>query len=174
MGQTTYVSKIPHASSQASFAKQMRTALFWAITNFLNEVSAQRIGPILKGKEYKKIRDSMIQDSWPLRMGPIGSPETSVRNYHCKLRNSPEDRSSQNESRIARCAQMKHTFFENTKLVTRTFSLKENRTYIHTYIHTYINTHTYIHTYTHIHTYIHESGNWNQTPRSIGPPHLNT
>jgi hypothetical protein len=28
-------------------------------------------------------------------MGPIGCPETSVRNYHCWLRNDPEERSSQ-------------------------------------------------------------------------------
>jgi hypothetical protein len=30
-----------------------------------------------------------------LRMGPIGCPETSVRNYHYSLRNNPEERSSQ-------------------------------------------------------------------------------
>ena len=27
-------------------------------------------------------------------MGPIGCPETSVRNYHYSLRNNPEERSS--------------------------------------------------------------------------------
>jgi hypothetical protein len=27
-------------------------------------------------------------------MGPTGFPETSVRNYHCSLRNNPEERSS--------------------------------------------------------------------------------
>jgi hypothetical protein len=31
--------------------------------------------------------------SRPLKMGPIGSPETSVRNYHYSLRNNPEGRS---------------------------------------------------------------------------------
>ena len=31
----------------------------------------------------------------PLKMGPISCPETSVRNYHYLLRNSPEERSSQ-------------------------------------------------------------------------------
>jgi hypothetical protein len=30
-----------------------------------------------------------------LRMGPIGCPETSVRNYYHSLRNNPEERSSQ-------------------------------------------------------------------------------
>jgi hypothetical protein len=28
-------------------------------------------------------------------MGPIGCPETTVRNYHYSLRNNPEDRSSE-------------------------------------------------------------------------------
>jgi len=32
--------------------------------------------------------------SWPLKMGPKGCPETSVRNYHYSLRNNPEERSS--------------------------------------------------------------------------------
>jgi len=30
----------------------------------------------------------------PCQMGPIGCPETSVRNYHCMPRNSTEERSS--------------------------------------------------------------------------------
>jgi hypothetical protein len=30
-------------------------------------------------------------------MGPIGSPETSVRDYHYSMRNDPEERSSQQE-----------------------------------------------------------------------------
>jgi hypothetical protein len=32
--------------------------------------------------------------SWPLKMGPIICPETSVRNYHYSLRNNPGERSS--------------------------------------------------------------------------------
>jgi len=35
------------------------------------------------------------QESWPLKRGPIGCPETSVRNYHYSLLNGPEERSSQ-------------------------------------------------------------------------------
>jgi len=33
--------------------------------------------------------------SWTVRMGPIGCPETSIRNYHCWLRSNPEERISQ-------------------------------------------------------------------------------
>jgi hypothetical protein len=41
-------------------------------------------GPIFKG-----------QESWTLKTGPIGWPETSVSNYNYTLRNWPEDSSSQ-------------------------------------------------------------------------------
>jgi hypothetical protein len=37
---------------------------------------------------------SVISSSWPLKMGPIGFPETSARNYHYSLRNDPEERCS--------------------------------------------------------------------------------
>jgi hypothetical protein len=33
--------------------------------------------------------------SWPLAMGPIGCPETSVRNFHYSLQNNPEECSPQ-------------------------------------------------------------------------------
>ena len=55
----------------------MRNALFWVIT--------QRIVVISYGHF----------ESWTLKMGPIGCPETSVRYYHCWWHNSPEERSSQ-------------------------------------------------------------------------------
>jgi hypothetical protein len=32
--------------------------------------------------------------SWPMKMGPIGCPETSVRTHHYTLRHIPEERSS--------------------------------------------------------------------------------
>jgi hypothetical protein len=34
------------------------------------------------------------RESWPLKMGPTGFPNKSVRNYHCSLRNNPEECSS--------------------------------------------------------------------------------
>ena len=52
------------------------TVRFWDI--------AQRVGII----SYQRSR------VWPLKMGPIGCPETSVRNYHYSLRNNPEEYSS--------------------------------------------------------------------------------
>jgi len=40
-----------------------------------------------KGLKVKKISGI----SWPLKMGPIGCPETSVRNYHSALRDVQEE-----------------------------------------------------------------------------------
>jgi hypothetical protein len=42
---------------------------------------------------------AFVSDSWPLKMGPMGWPETSVRNYHCSLRNNTEERGSHLASR---------------------------------------------------------------------------
>jgi hypothetical protein len=65
----------------------MRTALFWTITRRVvvipTDVSGQFIGTIFKGQKLLTLED-----------GPIGSPVTWVRNYHCTLRSNPEERSS--------------------------------------------------------------------------------
>lgn len=50
---------------------------------FLTDVLGQPVGPIDKG-----------QESWPLKMRPIGLPEMSIRNCHYSLRNSPVQCSS--------------------------------------------------------------------------------
>jgi hypothetical protein len=46
------------------------------------------------GNSLPTFRDNISALSLGQRRGPIGCPETSVRNYHCSLRNSPEERSS--------------------------------------------------------------------------------
>jgi len=60
------------------------TALFWVITQRVEvisyHVSGQTVGPV---------------NFRPLKMGPTGYPEKSVRNYHYSLCNNPEERSSQ-------------------------------------------------------------------------------
>jgi hypothetical protein len=50
----------------------------------LTEVSRQPIGSIFRVMNQRRY-------SCPLKMGPIGCPETSVRNYHYYLRNNPEE-----------------------------------------------------------------------------------
>jgi len=40
------------------------------------------------------LQGTRFSDSLPLNMGPIGCPETSVRDYHYSLRNNREERSS--------------------------------------------------------------------------------
>jgi len=57
----------------------------------------QPIGPIFKGREIQEshLRGSRSpgrRTSRPLKMGPIGCPETSVRNYLSTLCNIPEER----------------------------------------------------------------------------------
>jgi hypothetical protein len=54
---------------------------------FRIDVSELHIGPILKGQDVQE------QASWPLKMGPIRSPETSVRNKPMskKTHIDPED-----------------------------------------------------------------------------------
>jgi len=56
-----------------------KTALFWAIT----DVQEQPISAIFEGSS------SWILDNW--KMGLTGCPETSGRNYHYSLYNSPEE-----------------------------------------------------------------------------------
>jgi hypothetical protein len=64
-----------------------------------SDVSGQSVGPIFKGQEvfldFLILEDGTDKTSWPLKMVPIGCPETSVHNYHSTLRNIPEERRSQ-------------------------------------------------------------------------------
>jgi len=57
------------------------------------EWSASTCNPFIHGKiVFYTRRSSWIP--WPLKMGPVGCPETSVMNYHYALRNIPEERRS--------------------------------------------------------------------------------
>jgi len=63
-----------------------KPVVFWPILSFTSVLHTQR-GCL-------NLRLSFPSLSWPLKIGPIGCPETSVRHYHYWLRNSPEERSS--------------------------------------------------------------------------------
>ena len=52
---------------------------YWLLTKCVVVISYRRFG----------------RKSWPLKMGPIGFTETSVRNYHYTLRSNTEQHSSQ-------------------------------------------------------------------------------
>jgi hypothetical protein len=81
---------VSHTWFQASATKQMRTTPCWAITQRVVVISFRSLGKSywahLKGEPWKCDQ--------PLNMGQICCPETSVRDYHYSLRNSPEQRSS--------------------------------------------------------------------------------
>jgi hypothetical protein len=44
---------------------------------------------------FRREADENLRVLWPLKKGPTGCLETSVRNYHYTARNNPEERSSQ-------------------------------------------------------------------------------
>jgi hypothetical protein len=54
---------------------------------------------------------------WPLKMGPIGCPETSVQNYHSTLHNIPEER----RSHLHRGGSLKTRMFHSSVTVAREF-----------------------------------------------------
>jgi hypothetical protein len=74
----------------------MRSALFWVITQRMAVIPYPRFGT-----NYR----SYIQESRsPLKFledGPIGFPETSVRNYRHTLRNIPEECRSQFQQQVS-------------------------------------------------------------------------
>jgi hypothetical protein len=85
----------PHHANTTSLTalygtRSLRSALFWDITQRMVVIPCWRFGRTgwykLQGSG-----NSRFLDSWPLKMGPIGYPETSVRNYHHTLRNNQEE-----------------------------------------------------------------------------------
>jgi hypothetical protein len=76
----------------------MKSARFWDITQRWVIVLHRRFGTIYlyhlqgsKPPKRKPRRKISSRTSWTLKMTPIGCPETSVYNYHSKLRNIPEE-----------------------------------------------------------------------------------
>jgi hypothetical protein len=58
--------------------------------NPLSTCRGHHSGPSLR---IKKSKNKMTY--WPLKMGLIGCPETSIKDYHSPLRNTPEERRNQ-------------------------------------------------------------------------------
>jgi len=70
----------------------MGNAFLWFTTQSEAVISYKRFGTTYLS--YIEVPRIQVLDSWPLKMGPIGCPETSGRNYNCCLCNNPEDCSS--------------------------------------------------------------------------------
>ena len=62
------------------------TALSWVITQRVVVIPYRRFGT--------SFRHHLKRQPWPLKMEPIGCPETSIRNWHCSLGSNPGERSS--------------------------------------------------------------------------------
>ena len=72
-----------------------------------------------------------------LRMGPIGCPETSVRNCHHSLRNNPEENSFQALIVfviVVLCCDVILATISNVNLVLYTKSYSNFKTYAYTYV----------------------------------------
>jgi len=77
----------------------MGTIFFWVMTQRVVVISCQCFGTTYRSHlQESRFGPLNIAPTgcvaWPLKMGPIGCPETSVRNYHYSLCNNPEERSS--------------------------------------------------------------------------------
>jgi len=68
----------------------LRIVLSWGIMQHVVVIPYRRFETTYQSR----FQGSGILDSIPLKMGPIGCPETSVKNYHYMLRNNPEERIS--------------------------------------------------------------------------------
>ena len=66
--------------------QNLRTALFWVITQRVMIISYRRFGTTYRSHLQESRTQSSVSSSSP---EPIGCPETSVRNYHYSLHNSP-------------------------------------------------------------------------------------
>jgi hypothetical protein len=70
-----------------------RSALFWDITQRRVVIVYRRFGTMY----WSHLHGSRVwvgKDSWPVKMGPIHCPETSVNNYFTTPHNIPEERRS--------------------------------------------------------------------------------
>ena len=72
--------------------------LFWDITQQIVVIPYRCFGtksdPIFKGHKIPEIQETSPWISLPLKIGSKVCPEKSVRNYHYRLRNVPEERHS--------------------------------------------------------------------------------
>jgi len=74
--------------------RSLKTEIFWPVTQQEVELPYRRFRTIYQSHLHgSRILDSVL-GFLTLKMGPIGCPETSVRNYHYSLCNNPEERSS--------------------------------------------------------------------------------
>jgi len=64
------------SGNQHELLKMLRFALFWDIAQHRVLIQYRRFGNKSKKSSWTY---------WPLKMGPIGCPETSVGNYHSTL-----------------------------------------------------------------------------------------
>jgi hypothetical protein len=73
------------------------------ICALLERYSASSGNPSPTFRDNVSVSSSRVKkslDPWPLKMGPIRSPETSVKYYNSTLRNTPEERRSKSDTNL--------------------------------------------------------------------------
>jgi hypothetical protein len=75
--------------------KRYNIRIFWKINNSGRIRSIRKIISKHMSKTLWLCMISRVKNPPPLKMGPIGYPEMSVKNYHYTLNNSPEQHGSQ-------------------------------------------------------------------------------
>jgi hypothetical protein len=75
-----------------TYVKDKRSALFWDVTQRIAVIPYRRFGTNYRSLLWSRNLQDITLDF--LKMGPIGCPEMSVRNYYYALRNIPEGRKS--------------------------------------------------------------------------------
>jgi hypothetical protein len=76
-------------------------ALFWGVKQRLVAILYRRFGTTYRShfQGSKSVIKQLHCTSWPFKMGPIRRPETSVKDYHSTLLNTPEERRSHRDVR---------------------------------------------------------------------------
>jgi uncharacterized membrane protein YbaN (DUF454 family) len=82
---------MPFFSKTVQTILRMKSVVFWVITRRCAVIIYRRFGTTYRSHLHgSRFQDSYLE-SWPVKMGPIRCPETSVNNYHTTPCNNPED-----------------------------------------------------------------------------------
>jgi hypothetical protein len=109
------VAHFVHAWFQASAAMQISSALFQGITQRWAVVLYRHFGTTYRSHIQESRSSRRTSWTWPLKMGQIGCPETSVQNYYSTLRNI----SVQSRSQFGNISFLKSKYIKRSKMNCR-------------------------------------------------------
>jgi hypothetical protein len=98
----------------------------WALLGFYPAQSGNSV-PTFRGNisdPSSKVKNS--RTSWPLKMGPTGCPETSVKDYHSTLHNTTEESRSQHRGGSLKSRKVRICLY--TRITSEMYSLPNRLT----------------------------------------------